>query len=220
MTSDIAFLDRNVGRYLGAHTTPPTPLEQRLIEKTGALQHGQMQIGFPQARFMALLARVLAPRTVIEIGVFTGYSALVVAQELAPEATLIACDVSEEWTAIGRPFWEEAGVAERIDLRIGPASETLSRLPADTSVDLAFIDADKTGYLGYVEQLIPMMHAGSVVLVDNVLWDGQIVDESDDRPNTLALREFNDAVLAYRRLDVALLPIGDGLSFITLARTR
>lgn len=218
MTSHIAFLDPTVGAYLGDHTTPPTNLEQRLIDVTQAHPWAQMQIGFAQGRFMALLTRVLAPKTVVEIGVFTGYSALVVAQELSADATLIACDISEEWTSIGRPFWEEAGVADRIDLRIAPASETLAALPAETSVDLAFIDADKTGYLGYVEQLIPLLHERSVILVDNVLWDGQIVEASDDRPDTIALREFNDAMVADPRIDVSLLPIGDGLSFITLAR--
>lgn len=177
-----------------------------------------MQIGFPQARFMALFARLLNPTIVVEIGVFTGYSALVVAQELSPDATLIACDVSEEWTAVGVPFWREAGVDDRIDLRIGPASETLAALPADTSVDLAFIDADKTGYLGYVEQLVPMLHDRSVVLVDNVLWDGQVADATDEGTSTIALREFNAAIRADDRLDVALLPVGDGLSMITLAR--
>jgi caffeoyl-CoA O-methyltransferase len=218
MTSEIAFLDANVAAYLAASTTPPTPLEQRLIDETQQLRYAQMQIGFPQARFMALLARVLGPSTVVEIGVFTGYSALVVAQELEDHATIIACDINEEWPSIGKRYWEEAGVADRIDLRIGPAAETLAALPPDTEVDLAFIDADKTGYLGYVQQLIPLMHRRSVILVDNVLWDGQILDEEDQRPDTVALREFNEAIVAEPRLDVSMLPVGDGLSFITLAR--
>ena len=218
MTSDIAFLDPTVATYLAASTTPPSPLEQRLIDETQQLPHAQMQIGFPQARFMALLTRILRPTTVVEIGVFTGYSALVVAQELTADATLIACDINEKWPAIGRPFWEEAGVADRIDLRIGPAGDSLAALPADTVVDLAFIDADKTGYLGYVQQLIPLMHPRSVILVDNVLWDGQLVDPEDQRPDTVALREFNEAIVADSRLEVSLLPVGDGLSFITLAK--
>lgn len=218
MTSAIAFLDPDVASYLAGATTPPTDIEQRLIDETQKLKYAQMQIGFPQARFMALLTRILAPTTVVEIGVFTGYSSLVVAQELAAEARLIACDISEEWTSVAKPYWAEAGVADRIDLRIGPAGETLASLDADTSVDLAFIDADKTGYLGYVEQLIPMMHERSVILVDNVLWDGQIVDLEDRSASTVALREFNAAMVADERVDVAILPIGDGLSFITLAR--
>jgi len=177
-----------------------------------------MQIGFPQARFMGLLTRLMRPKLVIEIGVFTGYSALVVAQELDADATLLACDISDEWTSIGRAFWEEAGVADRIDLRIAPASETLAAIPPDSRFDLAFIDADKTGYHGYLNQLIPLMHERSVVLVDNVLWDGRILDPSDQTDDTVALRAFNDAMVADDRVDVALLPVGDGLSMITLAR--
>lgn len=218
MTSEIAFLDPVVAAYLSAHTTGPSALEQRLIDQTQTLARGGMQVGFPQARFMALLARILQPTTVIEVGVFTGYSALVVAQELGDDATLIACDISEEWTSVATPYWAEAGVADRIDLRIGPASESLAALPSDTRVDLAFIDADKSGYQGYVDQLIPLMHHRSVVLVDNVLWDGFVTHEADQSHDTVALRAFNDAMVADSRIDVALLPIGDGLSMITLAR--
>ena len=217
MTSRIAFLDQQVAEYLAAHTMAPSPLAQRLIDATQAMPAAGMQIGTPQAAFMALLARVLRPKTVVEIGTFTGYSALIVAQELGPDATLIACDLSDEWTSVGRPYWEEAGVADRIDLRLGPAADTLAALPADLTVDMAFIDADKTGYLGYLEQLVPHLGPHSVVLVDNVLWDGQVVDDGDTSDDTEALRAFNAAVLADSRLDVALLPVGDGLSFITLA---
>jgi len=218
MTSKITFLDESVATYVASHTTAPNELEQRLIDETQSLPHAGMQIGFPQARFMAQLARLLSPTTVIEVGVFTGYSALVVAQELREDATVIACDVSEEWTSVGRPFWEEAGVADRIDLRIAPAGETLAALPPGMMFDLAFIDADKTGYLGYLEQLIPRMHQQSVVLVDNVLWNGEVVNDADQSDDTVALREFNAAMMRDTRLDVALLPIGDGLSMITLTR--
>lgn len=218
MTSNIAFLDTAVGAYLAVHTTPPTELEQRLIDKTQEMPYATMQIGHPQARFMALLTRLLNPTTVVEIGTFTGYSALVVAQELSDGATLIACDISDEWTSVGKPFWAEAGVADRIDLRIGPAADTLAAFPSDLRVDMAFVDADKTGYLGYIEQLIPHLHERSVILVDNVLWDGNIVDMTDTTADTVALREFNAAVLANPALDVALLPVGDGVSMITLAR--
>ncbi|MEL6984963.1 MAG: class I SAM-dependent methyltransferase, partial [Actinomycetota bacterium] len=133
-------------------------------------------------------------------------------------ATLLACDVSDEWTSVGRPYWAEASVDGKIDLRIGPASETLAALPADTSVDLAFVDADKTGYLGYFEQLVPLLSERGVILVDNVLWSGQVAGDEDQRPDTVALRAFNAHVAADPRVEVALLPIGDGLSMITLAR--
>jgi len=219
MTSKITFVDPAVAAYIAEHTEAPTELEQRLIDETAAMANAGMQIGFPQGAFMALLTRLLQPATVVEIGVFTGYSALKVAQELRDDATLIACDLSAEWTSIAKPYWHEAGVADRIDLRIGPASETLAALPPELIVDMAFIDADKTGYRDYLEHLVPHLRPGSVVLVDNVLWGGSIIDESDQSPDTIALREFNDAVLADPRLDVALLPIGDGLSMITLKTT-
>lgn len=217
MSSFVSFIDPNVAGYLAAHTTAPSALERRLIEETSQLPNSGMQIGTPQARFMSILTGLLRPRLAVEIGTFTGYSALVVAQALPPGSTLLACDVSEEWTSIGRRYWAEAGVDDRIDLRIGPASETLADLPAGTSVDLAFIDADKSGYLGYFEQLVPLLSERGVILVDNVLWGGKIVDDADQRRDTLALREFNDHVLADPRVEVALLPIGDGLSMISLA---
>ncbi len=219
VTSDIAFLTDGIGAYVNAHTVPPTPLEQRLIDETHELGGvSVMQIGPAQARFMALLTRILRPKVAVEIGTFTGYSALVVAQELAADAMLIACDISDEWTSVGRPYWEDAGVADRIDLRIGPAAETLRAFDSEISVDLAFIDADKPGYWTYLDLLAPHLHERSVVLVDNVLWDGQILETDDDSPDTVALRDFNDRVLADPRFDVALLPIGDGISFITRAR--
>ncbi len=219
MTSDIAFLADGIGDYVNAHSTRPTELEQRLIDETHTMGGvARMQIGPAQARFMALLARVLQPQVVVEIGTFTGYSALAVANELPSGATLIACDLSDTWTAIGRPYWEEAGVADRIDLRLGPAADTLAAFDDDLQVDLAFIDADKPGYWGYLEQLHPHLHDRSIVLVDNVLWDGQILDADDDSADTVALRDFNERVRNDSRFDVSLLPVGDGISFITLAR--
>ncbi|MGI9596854.1 MAG: O-methyltransferase [Acidimicrobiales bacterium] len=216
MTSP-GFLDGAVATYLAANTTPPTPLEQRLIDQTRLMAAGGMQISHPQAQFMTMLTRILRPKVVIEIGTFTGYSALVVAKALDDDATLIACDLSDEWTSVGRPYWDEAGVADKIDLRLGPASETLAALDPGTSVDMAFIDADKTGYIGYFEQLVPLLSGRGVILVDNVLWNGQIVDPDDQRADTVALRDFSTHVLADARVEVALLPIGDGLSMITMA---
>ena len=217
MTSAITFLDPAVADYLAAHTTAPSEVEQRLIGETQRLSAAGMQIGHPQAQFMAMLTRLLQPRLVVEIGTFTGYSALVVARELRGDGRLIACDVSEEWTDIAKPYWVEAGVADRIDLRIGPAAETIAAFEPGTAVDLAFIDADKPGYVGYFEQLVPMLSRRGVILVDNVLWDGRVVDETDQSRDTVALRAFNDHVLADDRVQVALLPVGDGLSMITRA---
>lgn len=217
MTSNIAFVNDSISAYIAKHTSPPSALEQRLIDRTQELTYSGMQISHPQAQFMAGLTRLLQPKLVVEIGTFTGYSTLVVAQQLAAEAKLIACDVSEEWTAIGKEFWAEAGVADKIDLRIGPAATTLASFDKTTAVDMAFIDADKTGYLTYYELLVPMLSERGVIMVDNVLWDGQVTDDKDNSADTVALREFSAHVLADERVQVALLPIGDGLSFITRA---
>ncbi len=215
MTSRIAFVDPAVADYLTAHSTPPTEIEQRLIEETQRMPQAAMQIGAAQAGFMTMLTRVLQPKLVVEIGTFTGYSAMAVAKALTPDARLIACDISDEFTSVGKPFWAEAGVDAVIDLRIGPATETLAALPAGTTVDLAFIDADKPAYIGYFEQLVPMLGERGVILVDNVLWAGRVADESDQSEHTVALRAFNDHVLADDRVDVSVLPIGDGVSMIT-----
>lgn len=217
MSPSSEFIDGAVGSYLAAHTTKPSDLERRLIDETQAMTSGTMQIGHPQAQFMTMLTTLLQPKLVIEVGTFTGYSTLVVAKALTGDAKLIACDVSDEWTSVGRPYWAEAGVADKIDLRIGPASQTLAALEADTMVDLAFLDADKTGYIGYFEQLVPMLSPRAVILVDNVLWSGSVANEDDQEEDTIALREFNAHVVADKRVQVALLPIGDGLSMITLA---
>lgn len=218
MTSEIAFIDAAVLGYLSEHTTAPSPLEQRLIGETQTMAMAAMQIGHPQARFMGLLTRILQPSLVIEIGTFTGYSTLVIAQELGENSKVIACDISREWTSVAQRYWLEAGVDDSIDLRIAPAIETLANLHPDTRIDMAFIDADKQGYLDYLEALYPMLHPRSVVLVDNTLWDARVVDANDTTESTEALRQFNHAVVNDPRFDVVLLPVGDGLSFITLRR--
>ena len=176
-----------------------------------------MQIGPDQGQLLTLLTGLVGARRAVEVGTFTGYSSLCIARGLAPGGTLLCCDVNEEWTAIGRRAWQRAGLADRIDLRLAPASETLRALPADAPIDLVFIDADKPGYVDYWNELVPRVRPGGLLLADNVLWSGTIVDPSATEANVVALREFNDAVAADGRVEVAMLPAYDGL---TLARKR
>jgi caffeoyl-CoA O-methyltransferase len=163
---------------------------------------------------MTMLTRLVGARSAVEIGTFTGYSALCIARGLPADGHLLCCDVSEEWTAVGRPFWEQAGVADRIELRLAPAVETLRALPREESIDLAFIDADKGNYRAYYEELLARLRPNGVILVDNVLWGGNVVNEDPADENRVAIRAFNDAVAADERVDSVMLPLGDGLTFL------
>lgn len=214
------FMDQAVVAYAERFSAAPDEIQQDLIETTRALGDDVaiMQIGPVQGAFMTVLTRVLQPRLAVEVGTFTGYSALAVARELPPGARLVCCDLSEEWTAVARRFWERAGVADRIDLRIGPALDTLRGLPFDPLVDLAFIDAAKAEYVDYYEELVPRLSERGVILVDNVLWDGLVADPERGDAATEALRAFSAHAAADPRTTVALLPVGDGLSMITRAR--
>jgi len=176
-----------------------------------------MQIGVDQGQLLTLLARLVDASRALEIGTFTGYSALCIARGLAPGGTLTCCDVHEDWTAIARRAWQRAGVADRIDLRLGPALETVRALPDEPHLDLVFIDADKEGYADYWAELVPRVRAGGLLLADNVLWSGRVADPSDDDPKTVALRRFNDLVASDHRVDALILPAFDGL---TIARRR
>lgn len=204
--------------YLVSHGTPPDDIQRALIDETQALGSiSIMQIAPEQGAFMTLFARILGARRAIEIGTFTGYSALCLARGLTDGGKLICCDVSEVWTNVGRRHWEKAGIAHKIDLRIAPAIETLADLPQEPNFDLAFIDADKSAYIDYFEALIPLIRAGGVILVDNVLWMGAVIDPEANDENTLAIRRFNDYVAADSRVECVMLPIADGL---TLLRKR
>jgi len=176
-----------------------------------------MQIGPDQGQLLTFLTRLVGARRAVEVGTFTGYSSLCIARGLVEGGTLLCCDVSEEWTAIGRRAWERAGVADRIDLRLAPALDTLRGLPTDVPVDLAFIDADKPGYLDYWQELVPRVRSGGLLLADNVLWSGAIIDPANTEANTEALRGFNAAVAADDRVEAVILPAFDGL---TIARRR
>jgi len=192
----------------------------RLREETGRLERANMQIAPEQGQFMALLVEALGVRTALEIGTFTGYSALVVALAMPPEGRLIACDVSEEWTAIGRRHWEEAGVAHKIDLRLGPAVGTLDELlsaGAHATFDFVFIDADKTGYDDYYERSLRLLRPGGLIAIDNVLWNSNVHDLSIVDADTVAIRALNEKLHGDERVSISLVPIGEGL---TLARKR
>ncbi len=220
MSSSHIGLDEALAAYVGKLGHREDPIERRLREETATLSQAVMQITPGQGAFMALLVRLMGAATCIEVGTFTGYSALAVARALPPGGKLICCDVSEEWTAMGRRYWREAGVEEKIDLRIAPALDTLEALGSEGlggKVDFAFIDADKVNYAAYYEALLGLLRPGGLIAVDNVLWSGAVVDPEDSSADTAAIRELNETIATDERVDHVLLPVGDGL---TLARKR
>jgi len=200
--------------YVLAHSAPPDDVQRALMAATAELGPvSGMQIGPEQGMFMTLLTRLVGAANALEVGTFTGYSALCIARGLAPGGRLLCCDVNEEWTAIARRHWELAGVADRIELRLAPALDTLRSLPSDPPIDLAFIDADKPNYVAYYEEIVGRLRPGGVLLADNVLWSGRVVDPSVDDADTQAIRAFNDHVAADGRVDAVVLPLGDGVTF-------
>lgn len=201
--------------YITAHSVPPGPVLAALAAETERLFPADtgLQIGPEQGTFMTLLARTLGARDVLEIGTFTGYSAICLASGLVAGGRLLCCDVSDEWTSVARRYWAEAGLTDRIELRLGPALGTLRALPREPSFDLAFIDAEKTEYTGYWDEVLPRMRPGGVVLVDNTLSHGRVVDAAHTEARVQAIRDFNDHALADDRVELVLLPLGDGLTF-------
>ncbi|WP_436496393.1 O-methyltransferase [Actinokineospora sp. HUAS TT18] len=203
--------------YLLAHSTPADELLRDLAAETAEAypDASVMQISHDEGEFFTMLVRILGAKNAVEVGVFTGYSSICVARGLPDDGKLIACDVSEEWTSIARKYWERAGVADKIDLRIAPAIETLRALPTDPVIDFAFIDADKEGYPDYYEELVPRLRPGGVIALDNVLRGGRVVDESAESAADAAIRRVNDIVVADPRVHCVMLPLRDG---VTLAR--
>jgi caffeoyl-CoA O-methyltransferase len=203
--------------YSAAHSSwRPDPVVRGLQERTRALGGpAGMQIGDDQGALLTLLTRLVGARKAVEVGTFTGYSSLCIARGLAEGGTLICCDISEEWTAIGVEAWRAAGVGDRIDLRIAPAVDTLRSLPTEPELDLVFIDADKGGYPDYWSELVPRVRPGGLLLADNVLWSGEVCDADKSGDNVEALRAFNDLVAADARVEVVVLTAFDGL---TIAR--
>ena len=212
-------LDDTLSDYLVAHSVREIPAQTELREATRTHPHAGMQIGPEQGQLMALLVRLTGARRCIEIGVFTGYSALTVALALPADGFLLACDVSDAYTRVGRPFWEAAGIADKIDLRLGPAVATLDACLATGEAgryDFAFIDADKSSYDAYYERCLQLLRPGGLIAIDNVLWGGSVARPATDA-DTRALQDLNDKLHRDERIDIAMLPIGDGL---TLARKR
>jgi len=211
-------LPDNVYEYLIAHSVRDSAVKRRLREETAKLPLGMMQIGADQGQFMGLLVELIGARRALEVGTFTGYSSLCVAEAMGPQGRMICCDISEEFTSIARRYWREAGVADRIDLRLGPGTETLDKLLAAGEAgkfDFAFIDADKTSYDAYYERALKLVRAGGLIAIDNVLWGGDVANPEDKSEDTVAIRRLNDKLAKDDRVTLAMVSIGDGL---TLAR--
>jgi caffeoyl-CoA O-methyltransferase len=209
-------IDPDLAAYIADHTAAPDPVLVALRERTVQLgAAAQMQISADQGSLLTLLTRLAGGRQAIEVGTFTGYSAICIARGLQPGGRLLCCDVSERYTAIAREAWKEAGVDDRIELRIGPALETLRSLPSDPVVDLAFIDADKSEYPAYYEELLTRLRPGGLIAVDNTLWSGRVVDGEPGDANTESIKRFNERVAADDRVDSYILPVSDGVTLIT-----
>ena len=220
MSNRTIAVDDRLYQYLCEVSLRETELMRRLRAETLAMPRASMQIAPEQGQFMAFLVRLIGAQRIVEVGTFTGYSALCMAEALPATGRLVACDVNADWTAIARRYWAEAGIADRIDLRLAPALDTLDALIAGGEAgrfDFAFIDADKENYRGYYERVLALLRSGGLVAVDNVLCGGRVVDPAKRDKDTEAIRAFNKALLGDARIDLSLVPIGDGL---TLARKR
>ena len=219
MTRRSEQLSEELHDYLIAHSAAPDDVLTQLADETAARFSAAagMQIGPEQGTFMTLLTQLAGASRALEIGTFTGYSAICIARGLTATGRLTCCDVSEEWTTVARKYWELAGVADRIQLELRPALETLRAMPAGESFDFAFIDADKTGYVSYWDEVVPRIRPGGIILVDNTLSHGRVVDPAPTDENVAGIRAFNDHAAADDRVVLVLLPIGDGL---TMARKK
>ncbi len=218
MSSSTLNLTPALRDYLVAIGVRESPQLARLREETAALPASGMQISPEQGALMAMLVRLTGARRILEVGTFTGYSSLAMAEAMPEDGRVTCCDHSAEWTAVARRYWTEAGLADRFDLRLGDALDSLDALVAEgASFDLAFVDADKERYLTYHERCLALLRAGGVLLYDNVLWGGAVIDADNQSPSTLGVRALNEALAADERVDVVVVPIGDGL---TIARKR
>jgi caffeoyl-CoA O-methyltransferase len=209
-----SLLPPEIALYIAERTAPPDGVLAALQERTRSLGRAAgMQIGADQGALLTMLTRLVGARRAVEVGTFTGYSSICIARGLAPGGSLLCCDVSEEYTAIAKEAWADAGLTEVIELRIAPAIETLRALPSDP-IDLVFIDADKGGYASYFDELLPRVRPNGLLLVDNTLWSGRVVDDDATDGDTSAIKAFNDKVAADDRVESYLLPVGDGVTMI------
>ncbi len=217
MSNQSIGLSDELQAYILDHSRPEAPVLARLREETAELPQRNMQIAPEQGQFMAMLARLIGAKRYIEVGTFTGYSALAVTLAMPDDGRTIACDVSREWTDIAQRYWQEAGVADRIMLELRPALQTLDELIVsglEDSFDLAFIDADKTGYIDYFERCHDLLRPGGLVMIDNTLWSGRVVDAVDSDEDTTAIRTFNEYLRDREEVDVTIVPVGDGLTLV------
>ena len=220
MSSSTLQLNEKVYDYLLGHSLRESAACQQLREETKPMKMGMMQVSPEQGQFMSLLVELIGARKAVEVGTFTGYSALRVAQALPEDGTLVCCDVSEEWTGVGRKYWEQAGISDRVDLRIGSAIGTLKAIRdagEEGTFDFGFIDADKTSYQPYYEHMLALLRKGGLLLIDNVLWGGSVADPDKTDEDTEAIRALNTFLHRDDRVSLSMLPVGDGL---TLALKR
>jgi predicted O-methyltransferase YrrM len=217
MSSKYTSLDQPLYDYILASSLRESPVLAQLRAETATLPMAVMQIAPEQGQFMALLIKLMGARRAIEVGVYTGYSALAVAEALPDDGLLVACDINTETTAIAQRYWQQAGLADKIDLRLAPAAQTLQALLDDEqagSFDFVFIDADKTGYSDYYELCLALLRPGGLIVVDNVLWGGAVLEASTDDDDTRAIQQFNAQLSVDQRVDLSLLPLADGLSLL------
>lgn len=207
-------LDERLYRYLVDHSVREPAVLRELREETAKLPMAMMQIGPDQGQFMGLLAKLIGAKRCLEVGIFTGYSSLAVALALPEDGSIVAMDVSEEWTAIARRYWQQAGVADRIELRIAPAIETLAALPAARTFDFAFVDADKVSYRAYYDALLPRLRPNGLLVFDNVLWMGQVLDTQSPSEDTRALQALNDHLATDTRVQAVMISVSDGLTIV------
>jgi caffeoyl-CoA O-methyltransferase len=213
MTRRSEQISLHLNAYLAAHSTPPDAILRELATETADRYPNDisLQIAPEEGTFLTLMARISRARSAIEVGTFTGYSSICIARGLGG-GRLLCCDVSEEWTSVARKYWEKAGLADRIELRLGPALDTLRALPDEELFDLAFIDADKISYPRYWTEIVPRVRSGGVIMVDNTFSHGRVLDAGNDNPSVIAVRTMNDHAAADERVELVMVPLGDGLT--------